>query len=75
MDRIELLRPADWHLHVRQGEAMRAVVPASAAVFAQALVMPNLKPPVTTTAALIGRELGPLGMDEFVNKQRYYVAD
>jgi dihydroorotase len=53
MDQIELLRPADWHLHVRQGEAMRAVVPASAAVFAQALVMPNLKPPVTTTAAAL----------------------
>lgn len=53
MDRIELLRPADWHLHVRQGAAMRAVVPASAAVFAQALIMPNLKPPVTTTAAAL----------------------
>lgn len=53
MDRIDLLRPADWHLHVRQGAAMRAVVPASAAVFAQALIMPNLKPPVTTTAAAL----------------------
>ncbi len=48
MDSISLTRPDDWHLHLRDGEAMRAVVGASAAQFARAIVMPNLRPPVAT---------------------------
>jgi len=48
---LELRRPDDWHLHLRDGAAMRAVLPHTAARFARALVMPNLAPPVTTTAA------------------------
>ena len=48
MDTISLTRPDDWHLHLRDGEAMRAVVGASAAQFARAIVMPNLRPPVAT---------------------------
>jgi dihydroorotase len=50
---IELRRPDDWHLHLRDGAAMAAVVPFTAARFARAIVMPNLKPPVTTTAAAL----------------------
>src|SRR3954469_13209372 len=46
---IELRRPDDWHLHLRDGAAMAAVLPFTAARFARAIVMPNLKPPVTTT--------------------------
>ena len=46
--RLELPRPDDWHLHLRDGEALAATVPPTAAVFARALVMPNLSPPVTT---------------------------
>ncbi len=53
MDSLTLIRPDDWHLHVRDGEAMAAVVPASARQFARAVIMPNLKPPVTTTAAAL----------------------
>ncbi len=49
-DTLTLIRPDDWHLHVRDGAAMAAVVPATARQFARAIVMPNLKPPVTTTA-------------------------
>ena len=49
-DRITITRPDDWHLHVRDGAAMRAVVPHTAAQFGRAIIMPNLKPPVTTTA-------------------------
>ena len=49
-DLLTLTRPDDWHLHVRDGAAMAAVVPHSARQFARAIVMPNLKPPVTTTA-------------------------
>jgi dihydroorotase len=48
---IEIRRPDDWHLHLRDGAAMAAVVPFTAARFARAIVMPNLKPPVTTTEA------------------------
>jgi dihydroorotase len=47
---LTLTRPDDWHLHLRDGEALRAVLPHSARQFARAIVMPNLKPPVTTTA-------------------------
>src|SRR6478672_4616485 len=47
---LTITRPDDWHLHVRDGAAMASVVPHSAAQFARALIMPNLKPPVTTAA-------------------------
>ena len=45
---LSLTRPDDWHLHLRDGDALQAVASASAAQFARAIVMPNLKPPVTT---------------------------
>ena len=47
---LTITRPDDWHLHVRDGAAMQAVVPHTAAQFGRAVIMPNLKPPVTTTA-------------------------
>ncbi|MES9922654.1 MAG: dihydroorotase [Candidatus Thiodiazotropha endolucinida] len=47
---ITLIRPDDWHLHLRDDEAMKSVVAHTAERFARAIVMPNLKPPVTTTA-------------------------
>ncbi len=57
MDSISITRPADWHLPLRAGDARRGVVGASAAQFARAIVMPNLRPPVTTVAqALAYRE-------------------
>ena len=49
MRRITIVRPDDWHLHLRDGEHLRAVLPDTARRFARAIVMPNLKPPVTTT--------------------------
>jgi dihydroorotase len=56
-DRITLIRPDDWHLHLRDGDCLPAVLPDTARRFARAIVMPNLKPPVTTTAdALAYRE-------------------
>ena len=45
---LTLTRPDDWHLHVRDGAALKTVVPHTAAQFARAIIMPNLKPPVTT---------------------------
>jgi dihydroorotase len=47
---ITLTRPDDWHLHLRDGDYLRAVLPDTAQRFARAIVMPNLKPPVTTVA-------------------------
>ena len=52
MTTLRLRRPDDWHLHLRDGAHMAAVLPHTAARFGRALVMPNLKPPMTTTAAL-----------------------
>jgi len=49
---IALRRPDDWHLHLRDGAHMAAVLPFTAARFARALVMPNLQPPMTTTQGL-----------------------
>jgi len=48
MDRLTLTQPDDWHLHVRDGAALATVVPHTSAQFARAIIMPNLKPPVTT---------------------------
>ena len=47
---ITLTRPDDWHLHVRDGDALHTVVPHTAAQFGRAIIMPNLRPPVTTAA-------------------------
>ncbi|MGE0011123.1 MAG: dihydroorotase [Azoarcus sp.] len=49
MHTITLTRPDDWHLHVRDGDALATVVPHTAQRFGRALIMPNLRPPVTTT--------------------------
>ncbi|PKO94044.1 MAG: dihydroorotase [Betaproteobacteria bacterium HGW-Betaproteobacteria-1] len=46
---LNITRPDDWHLHLRDGEALEAVLPDTARQFARAIVMPNLRPPVTTT--------------------------
>ena len=51
MSTLTITRPDDWHLHLRDGAAMRAVLPYTARQCARAIVMPNLKPPVTTVAA------------------------
>ena len=47
---LTITRPDDWHLHVRDGAALASVVPHTAAQFGRAIIMPNLKPPVTTAA-------------------------
>jgi len=49
-DQLTLTRPDDWHLHVRDGDILGSVVPATAACFGRAIIMPNLVPPVTTAA-------------------------
>ena len=49
MTSLTITRPDDWHLHLRDGAALKAVLPDTARQFARAIVMPNLRPPVTTT--------------------------
>lgn len=48
---LTIRQPDDWHVHLRDGAMLQAVAPATAALFARAIVMPNLRPPVTTVAA------------------------
>ncbi|XP_057955527.1 dihydroorotase, mitochondrial isoform X2 [Malania oleifera] len=50
---LSLTRPDDWHLHLRDGDLLEAVISHSASHFGRAIVMPNLKPPITTTAAAV----------------------
>ena len=50
MQTLTITRPDDWHLHLRDGAALKTVLPHTARQFARAIVMPNLKPPVTTVA-------------------------
>ena len=57
MKTLTITRPDDWHLHVRNGAILKTVLPHTARQFARAIIMPNLKPPVTTVAqALAYRE-------------------
>jgi dihydroorotase len=53
MESITLIKPDDWHLHVRDGDVLHNIIPHTAERFARAIIMPNLKPPVTTTAQAI----------------------
>jgi dihydroorotase len=50
MSSLTIPRPDDWHVHLRDGDILQAVLPYTAGVFGRAIVMPNLKPPVTTAA-------------------------
>ena len=67
MQELTITRPDDWHLHLRDGEMLKAVLPDTAKQFARAIVMPNLKPPVRTVdkaSAYRDRILAPLGCQE-----------
>jgi len=61
LDQLTLTRPDDWHLHLRDGAAMAAVVLYSAHQFHRAIVMPNLRPPVATTELALAYRLRILG--------------
>jgi dihydroorotase len=76
---LTITRPDDWHLHVRDGAALQAVVPDTARQFGRAVIMPNLRPPVTTTEqALAYRErivaAVPAGVD-FTPLMTLYLTD
>jgi dihydroorotase len=76
---LTITRPDDWHLHVRDGDALNTVVPHTAAQFGRAIIMPNLKPPVTTAAQAIAyrdriRAAVPQGM-QFEPLMTLYLTD
>ncbi len=79
MDRITLTTPDDWHLHVRDGDVLREVVPFTARQFRRAIIMPNLTPPVTTTEHAIAyreRILGALPAEtDFEPLMTLYLTD
>jgi len=81
MQELDILRPDDWHLHLRDGAALALTVNATARAFRRAIVMPNLKPPVTTTAAAIAyRErilaaLDPTTSRDFEPLMTLYLTD
>jgi dihydroorotase len=79
MDRITLIRPDDWHLHLRDGPLMASVLADSAQRFARAIVMPNLRSPVRTTQEALayrGRILSALPEDaEFEPLMTLYLTD
>jgi dihydroorotase len=77
--RLTITRPDDWHLHLRDGDLMAAVLPFTARCFSRAVVMPNLRPPVTTAAAAAGyyeRILDALHPDvDFTPLMTLYLTD
>jgi len=79
--RIELIQPDDWHLHIRDGEVMKDVLADTARQFARAIIMPNLKPPVTTVdlakayRSRIELNLKALGISSFTPLMTLYLTD
>jgi dihydroorotase len=78
---IQLIQPDDWHLHIRDGEVMKDVLADTARQFARAIIMPNLKPPVTTVAlakayqSRIDENLKALGITSFSPLMTLYLTD
>ncbi|MGN6703049.1 MAG: amidohydrolase family protein, partial [Burkholderiaceae bacterium] len=81
--RLTIIRPDDWHLHLRDGAMLAAVLPDTARQFGRAIVMPNLKPPVATVAQaaayrdriLAALAAGPAAGSGFVPLMTLYLTD
>ena len=79
--KIELIQPDDWHLHIRDGDVMKDVLADTARQFARAIIMPNLKPPVTTVdlaksyQSRINANLKALGINNFTPLMTLYLTD
>lgn len=79
--KIELIQPDDWHLHIRDGDVMKDVLADTARQFARAIIMPNLKPPVTTVdlakayRSRIESNLEALGISGFTPLMTLYLTD
>ena len=81
LSRLEIIQPDDWHLHIRDGEVMRDVLVDTARQFARAVIMPNLKPPVTTVDLAqayrdrIEQNLKGLGITTFTPLMTLYLTN
>jgi dihydroorotase len=81
LTQLQLIQPDDWHLHIRDGAVMKDVLGDTARQFARAIIMPNLKPPVTTVElakayrSRIDANLKSLGINEFVPLMTLYLTD
>jgi dihydroorotase len=79
--RIEMIQPDDWHLHIRDGDVMKDVLADTARQFARAIIMPNLKPPVTTVdlakayQSRIDANLKTFGINSFTPLMTLYLTD
>jgi dihydroorotase len=77
-DQLTITRPDDWHLHVRDGDILKDVVPATARHFGRAIIMPNLTPPVTDAAAAMAyreRILAAAGDANFIPLMTLYLTE
>lgn len=77
-NKITITRPDDWHLHLRDGQALNAVAPFSAKQFARAIIMPNLNPPVTTVVQAVeylDRILAAVDGTDFEPLMTLYLTD
>ena len=79
MNKLVITRPDDWHLHLRDGDTLKFVLPDTAKQFARAIIMPNLRPPITTTELAIAYrerilQALPLGM-KFEPLMTLYLTD
>ncbi|MBU3540282.1 dihydroorotase [Polynucleobacter sp. UB-Tiil-W10] len=78
---IQLTQPDDWHLHIRDGDVMKDVLADTARQFARAIIMPNLKPPITTVDLAkayqdrIQANLNALGVNSFTPLMTLYLTD
>jgi dihydroorotase len=77
-DQLTITRPDDWHLHVRDGDILKDVVPATARHFGRAIIMPNLTPPVTDAAAAMAyreRIVAAAGDANFIPLMTLYLTE
>jgi len=75
---LQITRPDDWHLHLRDGDVLASVAPFTASQFARAIVMPNLKPAVTTVkmaVAYVDRIIAAIGDSDFEPLMTLYLTD
>lgn len=78
MNQLQITRPDDWHVHLRDDETLRHVAPYTAQQFARAIVMPNLQPPVTTVrqaVAYVDRIVAAVGDSPFEPLMTLYLTD
>ncbi|MDT8452438.1 MAG: dihydroorotase [Gammaproteobacteria bacterium] len=78
MNQLQITRPDDWHVHLRDGEMLRQVAPYTAQQFARAIVMPNLQPPITTVrqaVEYVDRIVAAIGDSLFEPLMTLYLTD